>query len=552
MPALPRKWFKQAQQEAETSQGIRAYSYVRMSTQKQLKGDSLRRQLERSRQFADEHGLVLDESLRDIGVSAWKGKNFKSGALGHFLAMVERGEIPQGSFLLIESLDRLSREAVPDALTLFMAIINAGITIATLGDDRQIYSRDTLKGDWTKLIIGLAVMSRGHEESQTKSERISLANQRKRDIARQGKGKLTAKTPAWIDARRIEGQRYRFTLNQHANTVKLIFELAANGLGATAITSRLNADNIPAFQSKDGWYPGIVKMLLTREDVIGIFQPHRLENGERVPDGDPIDSYFPAVIDKDLYLRVQSLRRLTGNGGRKGKSFGNLFTGICSCAHCGGPMSIKMSRIGSGNVRYLACNNHVRGQRCKEGRKNFRYDLLEDAILTHVPEIGLADIVVLHDKLPALKELDETIAALTLELETIRRKEERLSLAIETADAPLEKLIEQLKVRQDERHALLHQLQDCRNRRVVLQVRQREIHPDADGLLRLRTAWNTAMDEDERFRLRSKAHAAIREIIYDISFDSTENVVTLVVANGISVYRFRNGVLIGHCYALAA
>ena len=60
------------------------------------------------------------------------------------------------------------------------------------------------------------------------------------------------------------------------------------------------------------------------------------------------------------------------------------------------------------------------------------------------------------------------------------------------------------------------------------------------------------MDEDEQFRLRSKAYAAIREMIYDISFDSNENVVTLVVANGISVYRFRNGLLVSHCYALAA
>lgn len=538
--------------EAETIRGIRAYSYVRMSTHKQLRGDSLRRQLERSRQFADEHGLILDESLRDIGVSAWKGKNFKSGALGSFLAMVESGDIPQGSYLLIESLDRLSREAVPDALTLFMAIINAGIVIATLGDDRQIYSRETLKGDWTKLIIGLAVMSRGHEESQTKSERISLANRRKRENAREGKGKLTGKTPAWIDAERIEGQSYRFSLNDHAETVKLIFKLAANGLGATAIAGKLNADGVPAFRTKDGWYQSIIKSLLVRQDVIGIFQPHRMENGRRIADGDPIENYFPAVVDKELYLRVQSVRKLTGTSGRKGKSFGNLFSGICSCAHCGGSMSIKTSRIGSGNVRYLACNNHVRGQRCKEGRRNFRYDLLEDAILTHVPEIGLADIVVLHDKLPALKELDARIAALTLEIEAVKRKEERLSLAIETSDEPLERLIEQVKARQDERHELTAELQDHRRRRVLLQGQHRQSNPGADGLLRLRKAWEVTADENERFRLRAKAHAAIREVIYDIAFDSAENVVTLIVANGISVYQFRSGAMIRQCLALAA
>ncbi|MBP2534878.1 recombinase family protein [Agrobacterium tumefaciens] len=291
---------------------VRAYSYVRMSTRKQLRGDSLRRQLERSKAFADEHSLLLDDSLQDLGVSAWKGKNFKTGALGRFLAMVESGEIPKGSYLLIESLDRLSREAVPDALTLFMAIINAGIVIATLGEDRQIYSRDRLNGDWTKLIIGLAVMSRGHEESQTKSERISAVAKRKREQAREGKGHITGLTPAWIDARRIDANRYEFTLNHHAEPVRAIYEMATRGLGATVIARKLNADGVPAFRSKDGWYQSIIKALLTRHDVIGTFQPHRIVNGKRVPDGDAIENYFPAAIDKDLFLRVQAMRNNPG------------------------------------------------------------------------------------------------------------------------------------------------------------------------------------------------------------------------------------------------
>ena len=47
----------------------RCYSYIRFSTSEQLKGDSLRRQLELTREYADKHGLVLDESLsmRDLG-----------------------------------------------------------------------------------------------------------------------------------------------------------------------------------------------------------------------------------------------------------------------------------------------------------------------------------------------------------------------------------------------------------------------------------------------------------------------------------------------------
>ncbi|MCK1582154.1 recombinase family protein [Bradyrhizobium sp. 168] len=53
----------------------RAYSYLRMSTAPQLKGDSRRRQLEASRTYAAAQGLELagDAELEDIGVSAFKG-----------------------------------------------------------------------------------------------------------------------------------------------------------------------------------------------------------------------------------------------------------------------------------------------------------------------------------------------------------------------------------------------------------------------------------------------------------------------------------------------
>ncbi|TRB06331.1 recombinase family protein [Agrobacterium tumefaciens] len=520
---------------------IRAYSYVRMSTRKQLRGDSLRRQLERSKAFADEHSLLLDDSLQDLGVSAWKGRNFKTGALGRFLAMVENGKIPKGSYLLIESLDRLSREAVPDALTLFMAIINAGIVIVTLGEDRQVYSRDRLNGDWTKLIIGLAVMSRGHEESQTKSERISAVAKRKREQAREGKGHITSITPAWIDAKRIDANRYAFTLNHHAETVKTIYEMATRGLGATVIARKLNADGVPSFKSKDGWYQSIIKALLARHDVIGTFQPHRMQDGKRVPDGDPIDNYFPATIDKDLFLRVQAMRSNPSRPGRKGNTFANLFTGLCHCAHCGGPMTMKMSRVkGNKNGRYLVCANYVRGHRCADGNRHFRYEPLETAILDHVKELNLADALQTARVDQAVSEINETIAGLTITLEELRRKEQRLAQVIEDDSEPPVAIMNLLKTRQAERQAIeaeLRRQQVERQRRSIWQDNPTET---CDRIGKLRGAWEQA-DDITRYDLRSEAHAAIREIIAEISFDSGDCSAMLIVENGIVVHRFTDG-----------
>jgi DNA invertase Pin-like site-specific DNA recombinase len=80
----------------------KAYSYIRMSTETQLKGDSLRRQLEASENYAKNNNLELVDSidglsLKDIGVSAYKGKNAQKGVLSVFLDALESDKIPENS-----------------------------------------------------------------------------------------------------------------------------------------------------------------------------------------------------------------------------------------------------------------------------------------------------------------------------------------------------------------------------------------------------------------------------------------------------------------------
>src|ERR1700722_1086131 len=83
---------------------VKAYSYIRMSTPEQLKGDSLRRQLARTREYAERNDLDLIESFDDIGISGFLGKNAELGALSRFKALVDEGEIAAGSYLIVESM----------------------------------------------------------------------------------------------------------------------------------------------------------------------------------------------------------------------------------------------------------------------------------------------------------------------------------------------------------------------------------------------------------------------------------------------------------------
>lgn len=74
----------------------KVYSYIRFSRPEQLRGDSLRRQREKAEEWATKRGLVIDESIHDLGVSAFRSANHTEGALGAFLKLVEQGRIERG------------------------------------------------------------------------------------------------------------------------------------------------------------------------------------------------------------------------------------------------------------------------------------------------------------------------------------------------------------------------------------------------------------------------------------------------------------------------
>src|SRR5262245_6006274 len=93
----------------------RAYRYIRISSKRQERGDGIRRQEEYAPQLCAAKGWLLDDALvlRDIG-SAFRGGNADVGMLAQFLEAVKGGLVSRGSVLIIESLDRLSRDDVDD------------------------------------------------------------------------------------------------------------------------------------------------------------------------------------------------------------------------------------------------------------------------------------------------------------------------------------------------------------------------------------------------------------------------------------------------------
>lgn len=147
------------------------YSYIRFSSMRQNDGSSYERQIRMAREIAVKYDLELVNDYQDLGVSAFKGANSKTGALSRFLDAIGRS-VPVGSWLFIENLDRLSRADIVSAQELFLSIIRRGITIVT-GMDNKIYSLDTVTANPMDLMFSILLFIRGNEESQTKRNRTN-------------------------------------------------------------------------------------------------------------------------------------------------------------------------------------------------------------------------------------------------------------------------------------------------------------------------------------------------------------------------------------------
>lgn len=389
----------------------KAYSYIRMSTDIQLRGDSLRRQTEASKKYATENDLELveDFKLEDIGVSAFQGKNVAQGSLGKFLALVEEGQVPKGSYLIVESLDRISRQNPHAATALFLQILQAGINIVTLTDS-HVYRADG--GNFSDIIVSVVIMSRAYEESRTKSLRVGAAWENKRRNIH--KRKLTRVAPIWL---KLSEDRSSFELiPERAAVLRAIFDEADLGKGSLQIARRLNQEGVPTFAPSKGWYESYVSKVLTNRAVLGEFQPHHYVGGKRVPRGEPVSDYFPAIVSREQFERIQAgraIRRLKGSG-RKGRNNINLFQGVARCGYCNGRMMIVNKGDGPKGGVYLRCDNARRGADCKAS--NWPLDHFETAFLWFIEELDVRTVIDGSEGEEARKALDGQIAIVSAEL----------------------------------------------------------------------------------------------------------------------------------------
>ncbi len=476
----------------------RAFSYARFSTSEQMDGRSLRRQEEAAKAYCARHGLKLDErTFTDLGVSGYKGANSKGGQLGVFLEMVKDGRIPKGSVLIVENIDRLSRLPPHEANEIILAIVKAGVDIATTSPE-QVYTASNINqvGTWIPLQVAQCLAA---EESRKKGDRLADAWAAKRATA--GQKKLSKKGPAWL---KVTADRTGWVvIEEKAALVRKMFMLAAEGMGVNRIAGVLHRD-CPEGLVGRGWQPGSIAVLLRSRAVLGEYQPHAgtcAKKGgtkkTRKPVGDPIKGYFPCIVDEGLFYRVQAALDGRKKGGGPVTGTPNLFNGILYNAVDGHRMVVNGSNgrtvlVSAGAVRKVPGVPY----------RSIGYDLFERAILSRLRELKPRDVL---DRPGTVEDQVSTLSGrLTVVNQNIAKTTKKAAEA-DDPDIYLDLLADYAKQKKE----LTLQLEKATAEAACREGDNLGECVSLIGLL-------DEAPEDERDTLRSRVRAALRRVVESI------------------------------------
>lgn len=352
---------------------MKAYSYSRFSSDAQRPGTSILRQQTLAEKWCEEHKIPLStDRFKDEAVSGFSGANLESGALARFIALVKVGEIEAGSYLILESLDRLTRLNAWQASGLLQELVGLGIIVVTLRPEMRFDHNSTA----IDLLQAILHMDNAHKESARKSGLGKDEWEKRFKAARETKKHIGNRVSNWLTLDKASG---KYLVNEHAFAVGRIFELCLQGLGSTAISQTMNAEGYRTFNKGDRWGTSAVLTILKNRAAIGELA---LKDG-----GEPIPDYFPAVVNVETFDAAKNMVKVreTGKVTKQSADF-NVWRKLVVCGACGSAMNI----IHRTKFRYLMCANRRYGA-C-QGSKNVRLDESEDvlmAMLLHLDALSL-------------------------------------------------------------------------------------------------------------------------------------------------------------------
>ncbi|OAN51836.1 recombinase family protein [Sphingobium sp. TCM1] len=512
-----------------------AYIYARFSSLEQAKGFSLERQLTTARSYIERKGWQLAEELADEGRSAFKGSNRDEGAaLFEFESRARSGHFKNGAVLVVESIDRLSRQGPKAAAQLIWSLNENGVDVASYHDD-QVYRAGS--GDMLEIFGLIIKASLAHEESDKKSKRAKASWEKKYgDIEAGSKKAITKQVPAWLT---VTADNDIIENPARVKVVREIFEWYVEGIGLHTIMKRLNERGEPAFSGREtskGWSKSAINHVLSNRAVLGEFAT---QQGKHIP-----VVYYPQVVSRDLFNRAEAMRATkTRTGGSSKYQGNNLFAGIAKCEVCDGPMGfvrdggISRYTTASGEQRvykskghnYLICDAARRGFGC-DNKVHAPYATLEAATLQQLLWATIDD-----EEAQADPKADALRSKLDAVLHSIDLKNQQISNIIDSmAEAPSKAMAARVAALEAETDALGAECDELQ-KALAVQTSAPSLRDDIAQLRDLTELMNSE-DEDVRRAARLRTNASLKRVIDHMTIDRAANVT--VMSMDVGVWQF--------------
>ena len=343
---------------------ITAVAYARYSSDKQQES-SIVVQMAAIKQFCQRHNVQLAREYIDEAQSGTTANRV------NFQRMVTDARLKDFQYIIVHRMDRWARN-VDDARYYKKYFKKYGIRIISTIEEFD----DSPEGEFFELIsLGIAEMYSKKLAREAKAGVMANAKE----------GKPHGGVPPL--GYTVKDKRY-VKVEEEAKAVKIMFEMAAEGYGYTAISNYLNSNGYRRANGK--LYSAQMHDVLRNREYTGEYifnkgayrarnEPYNSHRQRPTDEIIRIPHAMPQIVSYELFNKVQAIldsRKRINTPLRLNKR-GLLLSGLCFCGICGTAVCGGSSKSKDHRIYNYGCNSKT-GCNCK--RINAEY--LEDYVLS--------------------------------------------------------------------------------------------------------------------------------------------------------------------------
>ena len=366
--------------------------YIRLSREDGDKGvsDSILNQEKLLKNYVEEkEGISFGDCYID---EDYTGINFNRPGFQRMMEDIKSGNI---NCIIIKDLSRLGRNFIESSRYIEEVFPKYNCRFISVLDNVDSYENPDINTD---LLLRLKNLI--HDNN---SQEISKKVRAVKDMQRHEGKHISPYTPYGYV--KDPNNRYKLTIDEKAARIVMkIFEWYINGLGIVRISEKLNRLEVTTLSDykrqigqihnetccKGGWYPTVVRKILTNKAYIGALDQKRIttrnykdRNSIRLKEEDHIivyDTHDP-IIEKHVFYTVQEMLKRYGKRTSPNEQNIYLFSGLMRCADCNYTM-IRNQTIQNGKkyVYYKCRSYNQRGKSICPTSHSVREEIIYSAV----------------------------------------------------------------------------------------------------------------------------------------------------------------------------